>query len=479
MFSLVILPYITRVLGPTGVGRVSFADSATQYFIIFASLGIPVYGVREVARYKSDRKTLSGIFSELVIVLLISTIILAAIFFTLIALIPAFRNDKHLFYLGVVQLFFSAFLFDWFYQGLEDFKYIAIRSFLIRLLASIVVIFVVKKNSDVFLYYSILTVTVIGNAILNILYVPEFTGFSFKGLNIKRHLKPIFTFFSTRFVTSIYVILLTVVLGFVASKELGFVAGNESVAFFSSSFKIYMVILAFVVAFSSVLIPRLSEYIFNNRHKEGISLISKSLGIIFSCGIPIVVALIFFSKGVVMLLFGERFLPARADLELLSPLILVISVSNIFAMNVLTPRGKEGQFLKATIAGMLVSIVLMIVLLPSLFDKGAAITLLATECVVCAFLGYYSYPYLTGLDISLKMIVLNLLSSLVIFGLAGKFMYLIHQPIIYQFLISAGISLIVYLVVQIGLVKEPLAIKLFKRSMIFFRGKKISKGDDA
>jgi O-antigen/teichoic acid export membrane protein len=69
MFSLVILPYITRVLGPVGVGRVAFVDNATQYFIIFASLGIPVYGVREVAKYKSDRKTLSRLFSELVVVL--------------------------------------------------------------------------------------------------------------------------------------------------------------------------------------------------------------------------------------------------------------------------------------------------------------------------------------------------------------------------------------------------------------------------
>jgi len=315
---------------------------------------------------------------------------------------------------------------------------------------------VVKKSTDVFLYYGILTVTVIGNSILNIFFISKFVDFSFKDLSIVRHLKPIFTFFSTRFVNSVYVILLTVVLGFVASKE--------SVAYFSSSYRIYMVILAFVVAFSSVLIPRLSEYVFLNKHQEGIALISKSLAMIFSCGIPIVVAVFFFSKGIVLLLFGSKFLPARADLELLSPLILVISVSNIFAMNVLTPRGKEGQFLKATIAGMIVSIILMFVLLPTLSDKGAAITLLATECIVCLFLGYYSYQHLTDLKLNVKLIFLNLLNAVVVFGLANRLMHFIDLPFIYQFLISAALALVVYLVLQIVVVNDPFAVRLFQKA---------------
>ena len=456
MFSLVILPYITRVLGPKGVGRVSFADSTTQYFIIFASLGIPVYGVREVARYKGDKKVLSRLFSELLVVLLLATVVLSLIYLILIYLVGDFRSDKDLFYLGVVQLVFSSFIFDWFYQGLENFKYIALRTFFIRLAATIAVMVVVKRSPDVFLYYGMLTVTVIGNSILNIFFISKFADFSFKELSIVRHLKPIFTFFSTRFVTSVYVILLTVVLGFVASKE--------SVAYFSSSYRIYMVILAFVVAFSSVLIPRLSEYVYLNKHQEGIALISKSLGMIFSCGIPIVVAVIFFSKGIVLLLFGSKFLPARADLELLSPLILVISVSNVFAMNVLTPRGKEGQFLKATIAGMILSIVLMIVLLPTLSDKGAAITLLATECVVCLFLGYYSYQYLTDLKINVKIIFLNLLNAVVVFGLANRLMHFINLPFVYQFLLSAALSLFVYLVLQILVVNDPFVVRLFQKA---------------
>jgi O-antigen/teichoic acid export membrane protein len=473
MFSLVILPYITRVLGPVGVGRVAFVDNATQYFIIFASLGIPVYGVREVAKYKSDRKTLSRLFSELVVVLFFSTIALSVVFLLLIFIVKDFRIDKYLFYLGALQLLFSSFIFDWFYQGLENFKYIALRTFFIRLLATIVVMLVVKQGGHVMLYYAILTLTVIGNSILNIVYVPRFVDFSLRNLNIKQHLKSIFTFFSTRFVTSVYVILLTVILGFVASKELGVVASKTPVAFFSSSYRIYMVILAFVVAFSSVLIPRLSEYVFLNKHKEGTALISKSLGIIFSCGIPIVTALIFFSKGVVILLFGVDFLPAKADLELLSPLILIISVSNIFAMNVLTPRGKEAQFLKATVVGMIVSIILMVLLLPTMLDKGAAITLLATECVVCLVLGYFSYEYLTDLKIGVRFIFFNLINSVVIFGLAGRFMYLIQLPFVYQFLISTAVSLVIYLLIQITVVRDPFASRLFQKVRAIATGKDI------
>ena len=461
LFSLIILPYITRVLGPANIGRVAFTDSIAQYFIIFASLGIPIYGVREISRAKHDKALLSKLFFELMAILLIATGILVVIYVVLMFTVKEFRIDKQLFYLGLVQLFLSAFIFEWFFQGLENFKFIALRTFFVRLISTIAIIVFVKNKTDSTLYYGILTFTLLGNTILNLFSLPASTSMRLKGLDLKKHLKPIFTFFSTRFVTSVYVILLTVVLGFVSSKE--------SVAFFSSAYKIYTVALTFIIAFSSVLIPRLSDYINRNMHAEGVSLVSKSLHVICSFGIPVVIGVIFFSGQIVHILLGDKFLAARTDLILLSPLILVISISNLFAMNVLTPRNKESKFLRATFLGMCVSLILMYLLLPGLHDVGASVTLLTTECFICVLLGYYSHEYLSGIKLNLRSIIFSLINSIVVFGLAGKFIALIKLAVVYQFIVAISLSSFIYIIIQLFFVKDTIAVEMaaiIKRKII-------------
>ena len=47
------IPYLARVLGPESIGLASFSSSIVSYFSLFASLGIGLYGQREIA-YRQD-----------------------------------------------------------------------------------------------------------------------------------------------------------------------------------------------------------------------------------------------------------------------------------------------------------------------------------------------------------------------------------------------------------------------------------------
>lgn len=62
---LITIPYISRVLGPTGVGVNSYTNSVVQYFILLGSLGINTYGNREVAYCRDSREKLSKVFWEI------------------------------------------------------------------------------------------------------------------------------------------------------------------------------------------------------------------------------------------------------------------------------------------------------------------------------------------------------------------------------------------------------------------------------
>ena len=69
LLPMVVFPYVSRVLEPEGVGRVEFANSMVSYFVMFAALGIPAYGIREVARLRDDPERLSAAVSGMTAIL--------------------------------------------------------------------------------------------------------------------------------------------------------------------------------------------------------------------------------------------------------------------------------------------------------------------------------------------------------------------------------------------------------------------------
>ena len=61
IFPLITFPYVSRVLLPSGTGKVAFATSVISYFSMFAQLGIPTYGIRACAQVRDDRNKLSKV----------------------------------------------------------------------------------------------------------------------------------------------------------------------------------------------------------------------------------------------------------------------------------------------------------------------------------------------------------------------------------------------------------------------------------
>ncbi|HFI0828118.1 TPA: oligosaccharide flippase family protein, partial [Streptococcus suis] len=65
LLPLVVIPYISRVLGPTNIGIYSYINSIVSYFMLFSLLGISTYGVRLISKTKFDKKKMSCEFWSL------------------------------------------------------------------------------------------------------------------------------------------------------------------------------------------------------------------------------------------------------------------------------------------------------------------------------------------------------------------------------------------------------------------------------
>ena len=193
LMALAVFPYISRVLGPENVGIVNFVDSTIDYFIMLSTMGMMFVGVREIASAKNNPERLSSTFSGLFIVNLIFTILSLLALGTAYIFIPALSKYPEMVFIGVIKLIFKFLLIEWFFLGLEDFKYISIRSLIIKLIFVIGVFVWVRQPSDYEKYYILLVGILVAGAIANWEYGRKKIKFIFNNSSWKSHIPVSYT----------------------------------------------------------------------------------------------------------------------------------------------------------------------------------------------------------------------------------------------------------------------------------------------
>ncbi len=378
LFPLLVFPYVSRVLGPQQIGEIAFVDSITQWCILGAALGIPLYGVREIAKLKADRPGRSILFSELLVLHFATTALMVSIFILTFHNIAVFAPYQTLFWIGAGILFLHASLLEWFFQGMGMFPYITVRAVLVRLVTTIAVFWLVRSPDDAAWYY-LLTFFGVGlNVALNSWYASRFVRFSLRGIRLARHVKPLFYLFSFALVTSFYTLLDTVILGLLADKA--------AVGYYSTALRLVKLVITVLVAVSTVMVATLSFAIHQGNQTEAVSLLRKSFSLTVLIGMPLSVGLCIVAPGAISLFAGGDFEPAADALRFLAPTILIIGLSNVFGMQVLNTTNNERFFLKAALVGMVVSLAGNFALIPWFHATGSAVANMLTETVVCVLL---------------------------------------------------------------------------------------------
>ncbi|QNL51582.1 flippase [Olivibacter sp. SDN3] len=378
LFPLITFPYVSRVLGPQGIGDISFVESITQYFVLAAALGIPIYAVREIAKVRDNVSLRSNIFSELLTVHVLTTVLAILIYVTIFLTFSRLQTYQSLFMVGLGILFFQAFVMEWLFQGLEEFPYIAKRTILVRVLSIIAIFLFVKRPDQAVVYYSISLLTILVNVVLNVLYARRFVYLHWNRLVIRRHLRPLLYISSLAMVTSVYTLLDVTILGFLSTIE--------QVGYYSAAIRIIKLIVMVFVAFATVMVPPLSKAFHSEDMPTVNRLLQKSFGYIVFLNVPVTVGLMVIAPDLLKLYAGDEFVAAAVSLRWLAPTIIFISLSNIFGMQILNPINQEKKFFQASLFGMFISLAVNFSLIPFLGQAGAAISAMVTECVVMVLL---------------------------------------------------------------------------------------------
>lgn len=370
IFPLITSAYVSRVLMPEGIGEVAYAQNIVSYFVLLASMGIPTYGIREIARCKEDVLTRSKIFLELFILNFISTIFCIITYLLLVVNVEVLQENFQLYLIVGLFLFFNLFNVDWFYQGIESYSYITLRSIFVKIIMIIAIFFFVKTKEDTLVYAFILALANGGNNLLNIINCRKYIKLKFRCLEFKRHFKPI-----------AFLLICVISSEFYSKTDitmLGIYFSNEIVGYYSNAQKMINIVVTFVTAITSVFLPRLSFYYKRDKNKFS-ELVNRGFDIICFISIPSAVGIFMIAPEVIYILFGESFFPSVATVRILSFLIIIKGIGNLLCYQVITSSGNEKKFIKPYIVAALINIGLNILLIPEWKQNGAAIASVISE----------------------------------------------------------------------------------------------------
>jgi O-antigen/teichoic acid export membrane protein len=398
LFPLIIFTYVTRVLTNTDLGKIFYIDAFTQYFIILSSLGIPYYGVREIAKIKHDKNAVLKLVLELITLQTFLAIIFSLCLLFLYPHIKDLKSESFLVYTSCLIIISTSFSIEYYYQATENFSYIMKRSISVKLISLAGILFTINKTSDYKLYYLITGLVVFSNSIINFSYfIKANFNKSINRLHLINHLKPLLVLFSINISISIYTILDTIILGLFTN--------TIEVSYYSVPLKLVKMFWLLVSALGVVLIPKVTSY-FNQNNKQAISsILEKSLNITFLLTIPFSMFCLIYPKEILTVFFGVKYIAAINSLRVLSLLPLCIGVCNVMGTQYLLPIGKERKILHATVIGLIVSLTLNFILVPTFSFIGSSVSALITELVVCIYIIINASKNIK-LNIDLKIIYL-------------------------------------------------------------------------
>lgn len=455
LFPLITFPYVCRVIEPDGVGQVNFFQSIISYISLLTCLGIPMYAIREIARDRSDVVQMNRTAMEILLLHSMLTLVGYAIVAILCLTVPQIQVNIPLFLILSLTIFFTAIGCEWFYQGIEDFKYITIRGLIIKTVSVVLLFIFVKSKTDLLYYGSYTVFGVLGGNIFNFFRLRKYIhreNIIFSELHIKRHVKPVLKVFSFSVVTSIYLQLNTVLLGFLKNAL--------AVGYFAAATKVMQMLLTMSACLGSVMMPRASHLIAENKEDEFNRLIQKSYDFTLAIALPMTIGLIFCAPSLITALCGVKFEHSILPSQIIAPIILMVAISNVFGIQVLFPKGKINIVTLCCVIGAVADLILNLCLIPFFSYIGTSIAYLGAEVATTVSMYFIGRRYIPIIYFKKSHLTYALGCIVMAFALYG--LSLLQLPTLTILLLQACCGVLAYFII-LCICKDEMLVQILSK----------------
>lgn len=388
---LITTPYVSRILGSSGVGQYSYSYSIASYMIMFGSLGFGYYAQREIARNQGDEKSQSKILWEIIIARAISVTLSLIVFVSLIAS-GVFSDYTSLMWILTINVIATAFDISFFFQGNEKFGTIAIRNIIVKCIGIALIFIFVKNNEHVWLYTLCHVLIVL---ISNLSLWPQLFKYlkpvKISELNFKRHYPATLRLFIPTIAVSVYTMLDKSLIGWMVKGTTTININGELViakisdienGFYEQSEKLVKMATTIVGVLGTVMLPRNSNAVESGNKSELRENIFHAFNYVFFIGVPISFGLAAVASNIVPWFFGSGYEKVITLIYIFSPLALILGLSNVIGIQYLIPSRQDKKYTISTCSGAVFNLALNLILITNYLSIGAAISSIIAEILV-------------------------------------------------------------------------------------------------
>ena len=376
IIPIITIPYVSRILGARNIGIYGYTLSISAYFILLGSLGIALYGQREIAYVQNNKKKYSKKFWEIFLLRLVTMSISTIIFYFIF--VKGNNNYNVYFKILLLELIANIIDISWFFQGLEEFGKTVSRNIIVKIISLISIFLFVKTKNDLYIYFLIYVFSIVAGNLALWLYMPKYIRkININKLDVLSHLKPTISLFIPQAAIQIYTVLDRTMIGVIISDK-------SEVGFYTQGERIIKLLLTIITAMGIVMLPRIANRFAEKDNKAIRAYIYKSFNLVFFLAFPLMFGIISISNGFVPLFFGPGYDKVIPVMMILSPIMIFIGMSNVIGMQYLLPTMKQKEFTISVICGSVINFTINLFLIKIYGAIGAAIATVIAEFMVTA-----------------------------------------------------------------------------------------------
>lgn len=373
VFPLITMPYLARVIGVDGFGKIAFASVVVVWFQTIADWGFNLSATRDVAQNKKNTDKVSEIFSNVLWARCFLTLLSGLCLAIIVSIVPYLRENAAIIFVTFLLVPGHILFPDWFFQALEKMKYTTIFNLLIKLLFTVAVFIFIKDKDDYIIQPLLNTIGFLICGVGAMYIILKKWGYTIhkpQWKDIVKTIKDSTDVFLNNLMPNFYNSFSVMLLGFFGgSSANGIYNGGDK---FPSILNQFLSILS--RAFYPFLSRRSDKHSFYAKLNIGISLI----GAIF---------LIVISPWLIRFMLGEEFENSIVVMQILSISIFFLALCNTYGNNYLIIYHQEKPLRNLTLVSSVIGLTFSIPLVYYFSYIGAACTVLLCR----ALLGVGSY----------------------------------------------------------------------------------------
>lgn len=382
-FPLITMPYLARVLGAEGFGKIAFASAVIVWAQTIADWGFNLTATRDVAQNIKNKEVVSQIFSNVLWSRLLLSIFAGFILIISIIFIPLFRDNSTILFVTFLLVPGQVLFPDWFFQAIEKMKYTTIFNLLLKLLFTIAVFIFIHDRDDYIIQPLLTTLGYISCGLGALYLIIGKWGYKIYKPQWKIVFNTIFhstDVFINNLMPNLY--------NSFSVMLLGFFGGSFANGIYDGANKFPNIFYNLQSVLSRAFYPFLSRRIDHHHIYAKINLGSSVLGAFF---------LILISPYVIHVMLGDEFEKSIPVMQLMSISVVFLSMSYTYGTNYLIIKHLEKPLRNLTFVSSLIGMITAIPLVYYFSYNGAAFTVLICRGMlgIGSYILYKKYNYHT------------------------------------------------------------------------------------